>query len=443
MSRVCAAVFVGLWLAGCGLLLDLDPPDDASARDATVRADRPCLAVQESCNGVDDDCDARTDEGDALCLGGEVCVEGACACETARCDGACVDLAVDPTNCGACGVACDDICRGGVCCAPRSPPIDVLLVIDSSNSMVEEQMAFASLLRAFLERWDAPLGSLPALDSVHVGITTPDLGSVHTLPTCSSVGEDGEFQTRSRAGACSDATFPRFFSFEPDTGARDQAEEYLRCVMQVGTGGCGFEQPLEAMLKAVTPSTSSTRFFRDTVGLGDTLHEGFLRPDSILVVAIVTDEDDCSMADPDLTDPSAESRYAATDLNLRCHEHPEALHDVERYRRGLAAVHAPEDTILLVVGGIPPRLVEEDSARILDAPEMSERVDPSGTRLEASCSGGGGNAYPPRRLVELGRALEEGGGAAIYGTVCASNLGAPLERTLDAIAERYALSCPD
>jgi len=439
-----AWIAIALLGSGCGLLFDLDAPEDAAARDATVRdattlADRACLATAETCNGLDDDCDERVDEDADVCDPGQACVEGACVCDGALCDDECVDLDSDPRHCGGCGAACDGVCSEGACCVPQSPPIDVLLVIDTSNSMVEEQGAFGSLLRSFLERWDAPLGSLPALDSVHVGVITPDLGSAFTLPGCTAEGENGEMQTRSRGGACAGDVFPRFLSFTPDRGERDRAEEFLRCVMQVGTGGCGFEQPLEASLKALTPSASGRRFFQNTPGLGDTTHDGFLRPDSILVIAVVTDEDDCSIEDPELMNSSS-TTYSGS-LNLRCHEHPEALHRLLRYREGLAEIHPPEDTILLVIGGVPPRLVEADAGTILDAPEMQETVDASMNRLVASCTSGSGDAYPPRRLVELAGEIQGDGGAAIFGSVCAPGLGAPLERTLEAIADRYELAC--
>ena len=83
-------------MAGCGLLVDLDPPDPSdppAGPDASVRFDAGvvsmdamvpdvplCFVVAERCNGLDDDCDERVDEG--------------------------FDLLNDPTTCGACDAVC-------------------------------------------------------------------------------------------------------------------------------------------------------------------------------------------------------------------------------------------------------------------------------------------------------------------------------------------------
>jgi len=53
------------------------------------------------------------------CMGGQLCVNGACGCEAGKstCAGVCVALASDPANCGMCGKLCSggQTCSGGVC----------------------------------------------------------------------------------------------------------------------------------------------------------------------------------------------------------------------------------------------------------------------------------------------------------------------------------------
>ena len=62
------------------------------------------------------------------------------------------------------------------------------------------------------------------------------------------------------------------------------------CIAAVGSAGCGFEAPLEAVYRVLTTPA---------------INPGFLRDDALLVVILMTDEDDCS-APPDTTlfDPS-------------------------------------------------------------------------------------------------------------------------------------------
>jgi hypothetical protein len=58
----------------------------------------------------------------------------------------------------------------------------------------------------------------------------------------------------------------------------------------VGAAGCGFEQPLRAMKAALGPNPANS---------------GFLRPDALLAVVFLTDEDDCSMKDPAILGPES------------------------------------------------------------------------------------------------------------------------------------------
>jgi hypothetical protein len=124
----------------------LDVPDDTTVRDVVPDRASPCsvdsdcgagrrctagmcvsscVVMTEQCNGRDDDCDGSIDEDDPmapLCASGQACragacVSGGCPAGTTMCAGACVNLASDARNCGACGNACPagQRCATGAC----------------------------------------------------------------------------------------------------------------------------------------------------------------------------------------------------------------------------------------------------------------------------------------------------------------------------------------
>ena len=83
-----------------------------------------CTPVPETCDGKDDNCDGVIDEepgASVACTATlglpSTCVDAACVC-TETCDGGCVDLTLDPSNCGACGKMCIpglEICSSSRC----------------------------------------------------------------------------------------------------------------------------------------------------------------------------------------------------------------------------------------------------------------------------------------------------------------------------------------
>ena len=219
----------------------------------------------------------------------------------------------------------------------------------------------------------------------------------------------------------------------------------------MGTGGCGFEQQLEATLKAVSPAAATAAFVPagyvppvfagGTRGHGDGLNAGFLRADSVLAVLLVTDEEDCSVTDYAIfyRDP----RFASVGLNLRCFTFPRYLHPIGRYADGLLALR-PYATRLVYAGfvGVPVDLAGSGTPAydaMLDDVRMRETPDPSGsppTRLIASCNtADGGEAFPPRRMVDLARSLDGRGAYTTMQSICASDFRPGIGALIDQIAQ--------
>ncbi len=332
-----------------------------------------------------------------------------------------------------------------------APPVDVLFLVDNSNSMIEEQVSlkerFPELVNSLASgevggRADT-VRSFPPVDDIHLGVVDSDMGTGGFLvPTCveSNFGDDGILRTRGdvSAGGCS-STYPSFLTFRAGDSPATFASA-ASCLASLGTGGCGFEQPLDAVLKALTPSTASTTFYLGTRGHGDVENAGFLRPNSILAVVVLSDEDDCSASDPGLYNQSS-PRYMG-DLNLRCFMFPEALYPVDRYVRGLTALRAdPSRLVFTVIAGVPVDLtLDRDRTpfgAILADPRMLEQPDPSmPSRLLPSCNvPARGLAFPPRRLVVVARDLERAGAHTSVGSICQADYSAPIRTLVNRIAD--------
>lgn len=190
--------------------------------------------------------------------------------------------------------------------------VDVLLVLDNSGSMGEEQANLAANFGPFIEQLEA------AGADYRIGITTTDIGG----PNCPALKTGGELQ----ASSCVDR--PDEFLFGPanvhdvactahcslgdadlqlrPTRVAGSDEEAARpwiesangvsnlpegvdpltafqCLAPQGISGCGWESPLEAIARTIGNVNDATQ-----------PEFGFLRDDALLAVLIVTDEVDCS-----------------------------------------------------------------------------------------------------------------------------------------------------
>ncbi len=192
--------------------------------------------------------------------------------------------------------------------------VDLLFVIDNSGSMEKNQ---ANLKRNF-DDFINVLRNIPdgnggvSLPDVHIGVVTSDAGCG------SNNGDDGLLQTKdfSAGGAgvtCAALQGNQFISDVAGVGgAREvnysgELADAFTCIASTGINGCGFEQHLESMKRAITKAKTGAA------------NNGFLREDAYLAVVILADEDDCSAASADLFDSSA-NPYGTRD-SFRCFEY--------------------------------------------------------------------------------------------------------------------------
>ncbi len=174
--------------------------------------------------------------------------------------------------------------------------VDLLLVVDNSASMADKSALLASsvgrLIRAL-----APVGDL------HVGVISSSLGSLggDVCPRTGDLDQRAHLLTRGATRQAPDGVLT-------SAGGVDALVADTEAVVRgVGQSGCGLEAPLEASYRflvqpdpwervVVDAGTNRARYEGvDAVLLGQ--RKAFLRPDSLVIVLTLTDEDE-SIADP-------------------------------------------------------------------------------------------------------------------------------------------------
>jgi hypothetical protein len=360
-------------------------------------------------------------------------------------------------------------CEGDHCSCEPISRLDLLVVMDNSNSMTEEQALIReqlpSLFRALAtgDLENDGIQDVAAFDSIRVGITTTDMG-VGTLmiATCGAgpLGDDGILRADRGAGADASCTTDTYASpiaaySAADPSGLDAFVSQVSCVGARGVGGCGFEQQLEAALTALSPNaptayTSATwsapMYSEGRVGQGDMANAGFLRDDSILAILWVSDEEDCSVVSPELFSPT-DPRFSSVDLNLRCHAFPDETWPVQRFVDGIVGLRgSPEDIVVAAITGTPTGFATPAGAIDYDAlladPAMVETLDPvTGNRLLPSCESMNGMAYPPVRIVQTLEGLDELGARVVLHSICDDDFSALTAEFATQLGERASGGC--
>lgn len=339
--------------------------------------------------------------------------------------------------------------------------VDLLFVIDDSGSMAEEQSALIAQiprLVRILATGDSGLDGTvdfhPAR-SIHVGIVSSDMGvaaATGISTTCSAVGDDGLL--RVAPASCAGAQRGPVFDFEQGADAAAFATD-VECAANLGTQGCGLEQPLESMLKALTPTVPQVwtipgyepPVFLTGAGHGGTAdaNTGLVRDDSVLAIILISDENDTSQADANLY--TENSPFTGANLNDRGRDFPSSIFPVERYVQGLLGLRqVPSHLVFGAIVGVPPEAIEAHLTfdQILALQEMQEIDDPAHTdRFLPACRGPLqiDGAYPGRRAVELARDLDAAGAGVTLASICGTSFEGALDELIDKVGEAFRGTC--
>jgi hypothetical protein len=396
--------------------------------------------------------------------------------------------------------------NGGPCEAIDTRAIDkldLLFVIDNSPSMQGEQALLAAqfprlvnILTSGSRGPDDP-NPFPRVKDLHVGVVSTDMGvpGVDTIPGCDpNGGDDGRLQNTPHGPSCDNA-YPPFLAYSAMQGtSTDKFAADLACIAQLGTSGCGVEQPFEAALKALWPSvfidpggnvatpnpiTFLSTTPQGTLGRGDRLPSeggnlGFLRSDpgeglSALGIVVLSDEDDCSIRNTAtfkrMSPPAA--GWGSEQTGIQCFKSQD-LYDLKaRYASGYKLLRIDNEDLVVfgAIVGVPADLVDvEARARIdfsdpdqralyygqlLDDPRMQSVLDPSipanaPPALARSCIATAADgtiavaADPPRRIVSLAREIGEN---AIVQSICHTDFAEVMDPIVDRLTRPLGANC--
>lgn len=319
--------------------------------------------------------------------------------------------------------------------------IDILFVIDNSGSMREEQESLAANFNRFINVLNNIEGGLP---NVHIGVVSSDMGAgPFGIMGCTGNGDNGILQNAPVAGACNAPSDTFIKDIANEDGSRttnytgDLASTFS-CIAQLGTTGCGFEQHLESMRRALNGSNAQ--------------NNGFLRPNAFLAVIFIADEDDCSVEDVNMfdSDPAKDSidsdvgflsSFRCFEFGVQCEpdtprsagprqdcvprDNSQFMYNVSEYANFLKSLK--DDPGQIIVAGI-----------IGNPTPVTVGLDNGEPILEPSCVSGAGEGDPGVRLQAFLDSFPQRSTAT---TICNNDLSDALVVIADLLAKVIGNPC--
>jgi hypothetical protein len=186
---------------------------------------------------------------------------------------------------------------GPSCGVDTCTDLDILLLVDTSDSMFQWLVPLANSLPALFDLFDDELSSVC---SFHVGLANADRLPESNPAPCQYAG--ALLQRPSNCSAIEGA--PAYYSTEVD-GDASTAFAALQCtILTEGFSGSDDEYMLESMLGALNPENNAEGACND----------GFRRPGANLVILYVSDEDDPTPSEEQDTVAETFQSYLDPDL---------------------------------------------------------------------------------------------------------------------------------
>ena len=195
--------------------------------------------------------------------------------------------------------------------------VDILFMIDNSSSTSLIQANLTANFPTFMTALRNQPGGLPNL---HVAIINSDMGAGDgSVAGCDSTGgNQGIFQYTPRGTCTASPLMPNNTFITDVSGQKNYTgtlEDAFTCLARQGESGCGFEQPLASIARALGA---------DGRGAAPAENLTFLRANALLFIVIVTNEDDCSVpTGSNLFNTSTNTTLGSTlgpVQNFRCNE---------------------------------------------------------------------------------------------------------------------------
>ncbi len=167
--------------------------------------------------------------------------------------------------------------------------VDILVMVDNSPSMREEQANLARNFPAFIKQLQSIEGGMP---DIQIAVVSSDMGAGGSTvgENCLGYGDGARFQYLNamdgqNCGLQGDARYIRAFNKGAGTNLQPgkTLEAVFACMATRGDQGCGYEHQLQAVRVGLQPQS----------GLNPA-NANFIRNDAYLAILLVTDEDDCS-----------------------------------------------------------------------------------------------------------------------------------------------------
>lgn len=251
----------------------------------------------------------------------------------------------------------------------KTSKVDLLFAIDNSLSMGDKQRILAQTVPDLIGRMATPdciasdgsrvpsevggtcpnggmLEFVPVTD-IHIAVISSSLGAAGSSEICAEGGtnynptqEDmARLLTRSADGQVPTFQSLGFLAWDPDNDYGGESDlgalttNFANLVTGVGEQGCGFEAQLESVyrflmdpkpyltLEPDSPDDADPPYVAVPTGVDQTIldqRKAFLRPDSLLAIFTITDENDCSVA---VTQPGANS-FVGTQFHVALESKP-------------------------------------------------------------------------------------------------------------------------